>query len=121
MAESERRHHMRIKTAAQVEVLAGLNGKEWPRTLKGSCLDISVDGAMLVLGEPLEEGDEVFVTLKFYSELVECAAVTVRAGRSAETGRWRMGCQFKGVSEKTHSILARFVSQRLDPRLLADQ
>lgn len=113
MSGAERRRFVRVKLASEVEIVAGLVHSKKPRTLRGSCLDVSVDGALLLLGEPLEMDDEILVSFFLKREPIECAAIVLRVQPSAKKGRWKIGCQFQGVSENTYRQLSRYIADKL--------
>lgn len=113
MAGAEKRQYVRVKTAGSVEVTTDLVGGRRPRTIRGSCLDVSVNGALLVLSEPLELDDEILVSFQFGPISVECAAIVLRSEPTSKPGRWRMGCQFQGIAKETYLKLNRFVEEKL--------
>lgn len=121
MPGSDKRQYVRVKIAVEVEVVTGLVHTHKPRTLYGSCLDLSVNGALLVLGESLELDDEILVSFHVYSEWIECAAIVLRIEPTVKLGRWRIGCQFQGVSEDTYRKLSRYVNAKLKATILTSR
>lgn len=117
MPKQERRRFIRLKTAAQVEVISGLSGWQGPELIRGNCLDMSVNGALLVLSEKLAPGDEVLVLFIVRPRTIECAAKVLRIEPTSKLNRWRVACEFQGVSNLTFKLLDQYILSQLRSRV----
>lgn len=113
----ERRKYIRLKTAAQVEVIAGLSGWSGPQLIRGNCLNMSVHGALLLLPEKLAPADEVLVLFVIRPQTIECAAKVLRVEPTIKLNRWRIACEFQGVSSLTFKLLDQYIISQLRSRV----
>lgn len=116
--KEEARQFVRAKTSVEVEVIAGLTGVFDPFTLRGTCIEISIESAVILLTEPLQEGDEILVSFKMYSEVCECAAVVTGCRDSKKPYRHFVECQFQGISDTNYYYLSSFVFEQLRTRAI---
>lgn len=113
--KEEARQLVRAKTAAKVEVIAGLSRVYDPHTIRGTCVEVSVGGAVILLYESLDEGDKILVSFNIHSELIECAAIVTDCRRARKADRYFVECQFQGVSDTNYYYLSVYVFEQLLP------
>ena len=89
--------------------MAGLRQWQTPHSVHCVCLDLSVSGAQLSLPEPLQPGEELLITFTFETEAIECAARVLRNVEAPNRLRWRIGCEFQGISDAALARLSEYV------------